>query len=147
VIAVAECRDAIGAAIVVSIQGGDVRAADTRRPRTSSASWRDGEKSRSRCLTSAPVSRFVERHPVLVFTFPRRSRCPPHGVPRRLHALHERALGVCSSLTSPGVRRPRNFRRAFVEDDASGNAPVLTVYYTGLATRSSYSSASPWPSC
>src|SRR5499425_1003005 len=30
VVAVAECRDAIGAAIVVSIQGGDVRAADNK---------------------------------------------------------------------------------------------------------------------
>src|SRR5262249_12855493 len=55
VVAVAECRDAIGAAIVVSIQGGDVRAADNKAAADVRRIMAETEKKEpSRCVLSAP---------------------------------------------------------------------------------------------
>ena len=80
-------------------------------------------------------SRFVERHPVPVFTLPSVAAVAllmafpvAYTLYMSVHAWY------ASSLTSPTFVGLGNFQRAFVEDDRFRNALWLTVYFTGLAT-------------
>ena len=80
-------------------------------------------------------SRFVERHPVPVFTLPSVVAVAllmafPVGYTLYM-SVHS---WYASSVTSPHFVGLENFRRAFVEDDRFRNALWLTVYFTALAT-------------
>ena len=80
-------------------------------------------------------SRFVERHPVPVFTLPSVVAVAllmafPVGYTLYM-SVHS---WYASSVTSPHFIGLENFRRAFVEDDRFRNALWLTVYFTVLAT-------------
>jgi len=80
-------------------------------------------------------SRFVERHPVPVFTLPSVVAVAllmafPVGYTLYM-SMHS---WYASSVTSPHFIGLENFRRAFVEDDRFRNALWLTVYFTALAT-------------
>lgn len=80
-------------------------------------------------------SRFVERHPVPVFTLPSVVAVAllmafPVGYTLYM-SVHS---WYASSVTSPHFIGLENFRRAFVEDDRFSNALWLTVYFTVLAT-------------
>ena len=80
-------------------------------------------------------SRFVERHPVPVFTLPSVVAVAllmafPVGYTLYM-SVHS---WYASSVTSPHFIGLENFRRAFVEDDRFRNALWLTVYFTALAT-------------
>ena len=80
-------------------------------------------------------SRFVERHPVPVFTLPSVVAVTllmafPVGYTLYM-SVHS---WYASSVTSPHFVGLENFRRAFVEDDRFRNALWLTVYFTALAT-------------
>jgi multiple sugar transport system permease protein len=80
-------------------------------------------------------SRFVERHPVPVFTLPSVVAVAllmafPVGYTLYM-SVHS---WYASSVTSPHFIGLENFRRAFVEDDRFSNALWLTVYFTALAT-------------
>lgn len=80
-------------------------------------------------------SRFVERHPVPVFTLP---SVVVVAVLMVFPVLYTLFMSVhswfASSLTSPEFIGLQNFRRAFVDDERFRNALWLTVYFTGLAT-------------
>jgi multiple sugar transport system permease protein len=80
-------------------------------------------------------SRFVERHPVPVFTLPSVLVVAvlmafPVGYTLYM-SLHS---WFASSVTSPEFIGLNNFRRAFVEDERFRNALRLTLYFTALAT-------------
>jgi multiple sugar transport system permease protein len=80
-------------------------------------------------------SRFVERHPVPVFTLPSvvvvfLLMVFPIGYTLYM-SVHS---WFASSLTAPEFIGLGNFRRAFLDDDRFRNALWLTVYFTSLAT-------------
>jgi len=80
-------------------------------------------------------SRFAERHPVPVFTFP---SVVVVAVLMAFPVLYTLYMSVhswfASSLTSPEFVGLANFRRAFLDDERFRNAVWLTVYFTALAT-------------
>jgi len=80
-------------------------------------------------------SRFAERHPVPVFTFP---SVVVVAVLMAFPVLYTLYMSVhswfASSLTSPEFVGLDNFRRAFLDDERFRNAVWLTVYFTALAT-------------
>jgi len=80
-------------------------------------------------------SRFAERHPVPVFTFP---SVVVVAVLMAFPVLYTLYMSVhswfASSLTSPEFVGLANFRRAFLDDERFRNALWLTVYFTALAT-------------
>jgi len=80
-------------------------------------------------------SRFVERHPVPVFTLP---SVVAVALLMAFPVAYTLYMSVhswyASSVTSPHFIGLENFRRAFVEDDRFRNALWLTVYFTALAT-------------
>lgn len=80
-------------------------------------------------------SRFVERHPVPVFTLP---SVVAVALLMAFPVAYTLYMSVhswyASSVTSPHFVGLENFRRAFVEDDRFSNALWLTVYFTALAT-------------
>jgi multiple sugar transport system permease protein len=80
-------------------------------------------------------SRFVERHPVPVFTLP---SVVVVALLMAFPVLYTLYMSVhawfASSVTSPEFVGLNNFRRAFVEDERFRNALWLTVYFTTLAT-------------
>jgi multiple sugar transport system permease protein len=83
----------------------------------------------------SPLSLFVERHPVLVFTLPASVVVfilmvfPVfYTVYMSLHSW------FASSLTSPEFIGLQNYKRAFTQDERFRNALWLTVYFTALAT-------------
>ena len=80
-------------------------------------------------------SRFVERHPVPVFTFPSVVAVTLLMAFPVAYTLYMSVHSwYASSLVSPSFNGLENFRRAFVDDDRFRNALWLTVYFTGLAT-------------
>jgi multiple sugar transport system permease protein len=80
-------------------------------------------------------SRFVERHPVPVFTLPSVVAVTLLMAFPVVYTLYMSVHSwYASSLTSPTFVGLGNFHRAFVEDDRFRNALWLTVYFTVLAT-------------
>ncbi|HEV2054995.1 MAG TPA: sugar ABC transporter permease [Methylomirabilota bacterium] len=80
-------------------------------------------------------SRFVERHPVPVFTLPSVAAVTLLMAFPVAYTLYMSVHSwYASSVTSPHFIGLENFRRAFVEDDRFRNALWLTVYFTALAT-------------
>jgi multiple sugar transport system permease protein len=79
--------------------------------------------------------RFVERHPVPVFTLPSVvvvAALMAFPVVYTLYmSLHS---WFASSVTGPEFVGLQNFRRAFVDDERFRNSLWLTLYFTGLAT-------------
>lgn len=95
----------------------------------------DTRSPRGRTWYTSGWSLFVEKHPVLVFTFPAAVvvfilMVFPVGYTFYM-SLHS---WYASSLTSPEFIGLQNFRRAFFEDERFRNALWLTVYFTVLAT-------------
>jgi multiple sugar transport system permease protein len=80
-------------------------------------------------------SRFVERHPVPVFTLPSVVAVTLLMAFPVAYTLYMSVHSwYASSVTSPNFIGLGNFYRAFVEDDRFRNALWLTVYFTVLAT-------------
>ena len=80
-------------------------------------------------------SRFVERHPVPVFTLPAVLVVFVLMVFPVLYTLFMSLHSwFASSLTGPEFVGLQNFRRAFAQDERFRNALWLTLYFTGLAT-------------
>ena len=80
-------------------------------------------------------SRFVERHPVPIFTLPSVVAVTLLMAFPVAYTLYMSVHSwYASSVTSPNFIGLGNFHRAFVEDDRFRNAFWLTVYFTGLAT-------------
>jgi multiple sugar transport system permease protein len=80
-------------------------------------------------------SRFVERHPVPVFTLPAVAVVAVLMVFPVAFTLYMSVHSwYASSLTSPEFVGLANFKRAFVDDERFRNALWLTIYFTGLAT-------------
>jgi multiple sugar transport system permease protein len=85
--------------------------------------------------TGAGWSRFVERHPVPVFTLPSVVVVFLLMVFPILYTLYMSVHSwYASSLTAPQFIGLGNFRRAFLDDERFRNALWLTVYFTSLAT-------------
>src|SRR5439155_20916618 len=80
-------------------------------------------------------SRFVERHPVPVFTLP---SIVAVALLMAFPVVYTLYMSVhswyASSLTSPQFIGLGNFRLAFLEGDRFRNPLWLTVYFTALAT-------------
>ncbi len=93
------------------------------------SAWTPGERP------AAALSRFVEHHPVLVFTLPASLVVFVLMVFPVFYTLYMSLHSwFASSLTAPEFVGLQNFKRAFTQDERFRNAIWLTLYFTLLAT-------------